>query len=342
MNYKNRLKGSVICLFFMGVVLVSCQHEVKVEQHKLAGDALGTTFHITYLGEEQDSFLSKVDSIVFAVNHSLSTYQQNSLLSSFNANSEKMWEDPNEAKYLESDRKHFVKMIQLSKDIALKTANAFDPSAKLLFDEYMRAKKVMEYMQQDAVDYGLSHMGMQKVQLDVNGIPYKLDSLVQMNFNAIAKGYLVDLIAEYLDYHGVTNYMVEVGGEMRLSGKNGEGKAWKVGINVPEIGARPTDFFKVLEIENSALATSGNYQNFYIVDGKTVGHTLDPRTGKPVLSDLKSVSILHKNCAVADAYATACMVLGLAESRELISRDSTVSAYFIYEMWGELKGEFIE
>ncbi len=129
---------------------------------------------------------------------------------------------------------------------------------------------------------------------------------------------------------------------MRLKGKNAEGKLWQVGINVPLLEANPTDLFKVLELENIALATSGNYQNFYKVDDEVIGHTLDPRTGKPVLSDLKSVSIMHKNCAVADAYATACMVLGLEESKKLISADSSLAAYFIYDYGEELKGEFVE
>jgi thiamine biosynthesis lipoprotein len=206
----------------------------------------------------------------------------------------------------------------------------------------MRAKKAEEYMQQDAVAYALAHMGIHNIVFDEGGLPYKLDSLVQLNFNAIAKGYLVDLLGDYLENKGVQHYMVEIGGEMRLGGNNREGKAWQVGINVPSIDARPTDLFEVLELENTALATSGNYQNFYKVEGEIVGHTLDPRSGKPVLSDLKSVSILHESCAVADAYATACMVLGYAASKELIQKDSTLSAYFIYEKGTALTGEYVQ
>ena len=328
----------ILILFF----LAACKQESKVQQNKVSGNALGTTYHITYLGTEQDSLLQKVDSIVFAVNHGLSTYQSNSLISAFNSNSGEFWKDPNEAKHFMNDMQHFVEMVSLSKEISNETAGAFDPSAKILFDEYLRAKKASEYMNEDAVEYALVHKGMQKIQLDEQGFPYKLDSFVQLNFNAIAKGYLVDLVADYLLSKGVKNYMVEVGGEMRLGGNNAEGKKWQVGINVPLLEAKSTDFFEVLKLQNVALATSGNYQDFYKVDNKIIGHTLDPRTGKPVLSNLKSTSILHKDCAVADAYATACMVLGLEESKKLISQDSTMAAYFIYEEGDELKSIFVE
>jgi thiamine biosynthesis lipoprotein len=115
-----------------------------------------------------------------------------------------------------------------------------------------------------------------------------------------------------------------------------------LGINVPRIDANPTDFFNALQIENKAMATSGNYQNYYTINGEIVGHTFDPRTGKAVISDLKSVSIIHNRCAVADAYATACMVLGLEKSKKIIAADSSLSAYFIYEENNELKGLFMD
>lgn len=326
----------------MMIVLFSCNEGTKTVKNKVSGNALGTTYHITYLGGEQERLLQKVDSIVFAVNHSLSTYQDNSFITAFNLNNGDIWKDPNEAKNFTNDMEHFVEMVTVSMRITDETSYAFDPSSKLLFDEYTRAKSAEEYMRQDAVDYALSHQGMHKVQLDEQGLPFKLDSFLQLNFNAIAKGYLVDIIADYLSDIGVANYMVEVGGEIRVSGKNAERKLWQVGINVPLLEANPTDLFKVLELEDIALATSGNYQNFYKVNDKIIGHTLDPRTGEPVFSDLKSVSILHKNCAVADAYATACMVLGLEESKKLISADSSLSAFFIYDNGDELKGEFVE
>ena len=324
------------------ILLVACSSETKVQQNKVSGNALGTTYHITYMGSEIDSLYERIDSIVYEVNHGLSTYQKNSLVSSFNTNNADMWQDSNEAKHFESDMQHFVEMVSLSKTIANETGGAFDPSAAALFQEYMRAKKAEVLMDETIVAECLSHQGMQKVQFDEQGFPYKLDSFVTLNFNAIAKGYLVDIVADYLIAHAVTDYMVEVGGEMRVKGHNAESKSWQIGVNVPLVEANSDDFFKILQLENVSLATSGNYQNFYNVDGEIIGHTLDPRTGKPVMSNLKSATVLHDFCAVADAYATACMVLGLEEATKIIEQNTSLSAYFIYEDKGELKGVFVE
>ena len=344
MNFNNKWKGRAICLFFVSVIFAGCKTEDKVQQNNVEGNALGTTYHLTYIGEELDSLDHKVDSIVFAVNHGLSTYQKNSLISAFNNNSNEFRQDPNEAKHLMNDMQHFVEMVSLSKVISNETSGAFDPSAAQLFSLYDQAKKEGVLMDEDKVEECLSYQGMQNIQFDEQGYPYKLDSfpLIQLNFNAIAKGYLVDIIADYLDSNGVDNFMVEVGGEMRVKGHNAENKSWQVGINVPLVGANPNDFFKILELQNVSLATSGNYQNYYEVDGKVIGHTLDPRNGEPVISNLKSVSVLHDYCAVADAYATACMVMGLKESTKIIEQNSSLSAFFIYEEKGELKGVYVE
>lgn len=343
MNVYDKQKGRAICLFFMLVILASCTQSDKASTYfQTEGNAIGTTFHITYGTEQLDSLNEKIDSIVVAVNHGLSTYQENSLVSSFNANPGEIWKDPEEVKHFENDMQHFVEMVSLSKTISNETSAAFDPTAAALFDLYSQAKKEGVLMNKEQVQECLKHQGIQKIQFDEQGFPYKLDSLVTLNFNAIAKGYLVDIIADYLTANGVTNYMVEVGGEMRVKGKNIEGKSWQVGINVPLIEARNEDFFKILELENVSLATSGNYQNFYKVEGKLIGHTIDPRSGEPIVSNLKSATVLHDFCAVADAYATACMVLGLEESTQLIKGNSSLSAFFIYEEEGELKGIYVE
>ena len=342
MNNINHIKGRFICLFFVLTVLVSCKQNDVVYKHNASGNALGTTYHITYLGDEIDSLLTKIDSITDVVNHSLSTYQSNSFITAFNTNSRTLWQNEEEASYMRSDIHHFVEMVNLSKTISAETNGAFDPTAAALFAIYDHAKREGIYMDTVQVNACMEHQGMEKMYSTERGLPYKMDSLVSLNFNAIAKGYLVDLVAEYLDTRGVTNYMVEIGGELRVRGKNAESLPWKVGVNMPIVGAGPTDFFKVLELEDVAMATSGNYQNYYTVGGRLVGHTLDPRTGQPVISNLKSATILHDYCAVADAYATACMVVGLDKATKWIEGNKSLSAYFIYEEEGELKGVFVE
>lgn len=333
-----------IYTFLIAVILLcfACDTKPEKKAYKLSGNALGTTYHITYLGQEIDSVSSKIDSILFAVNHGLSTYQNNSLITAFNTNTNEIWNDPENAKHFLNDMQHFVEMVNLSKTISNQTNGAFDPSAAGLFSYYSKCKKEGVLMDESLTAEHLSHRGMDLIEMDPNGFPQKKDSLLSLNFNAIAKGYFVDLLADYISSKGCENYLVEVGGEMRLKGQNLEGGLWKVGVNVPLIEAAEDDYFKVLEVQNTAVATSGNYQNFYMVDGEVIGHTLDPRTGKPVISNLKSATVLHPYCAVADAWATASMVLGLEEARQIIEKDGDLSAYFIYEENNELKGVYVE
>lgn len=321
---------------------IGCNQTDKPLQHKLAGAALGTSYHISYLGEEIDSLESSIDSIVFVINHSLSTYQYNSLISCFNLNSDTLWENPNELKYFETDMFHFKYMIRLSKEISEKTIGAFDPSSGCLFSEYSRAKAANELMNDSIIKSCLQHQGMDKITFDILDYPFKLDSFAQLNFNAIAKGYLVDQIGEYFNHLRVQNYMIEVGGEVTAKGLNQNNQLWKVGINNPVIGADPFNFFEIVELKDQALATSGNYQNFYIVDSELIGHTIDPQSGKPIINELRSASVLNKSCAVADAYATAFMTLGLEESKKIISNDSSLSAFLIYEKDSTLEGVFIQ
>ena len=342
MNLNYKTKGRVICLFFVLSILDSCSSDKKIVTQRLEGNAIGTTYHISYLGDEIKNLSQKIDSITVAVNHGLSTYQANSMVTAFNSNSDSIWKIPSEYAHYTHDMQHFIEMLTLSKTITQETLGAFDPSAASLFEVYNRAKKDGVFMKDSDVEECKKHQGMEKIQFDEKGNPYKLDSLVAVNFNAIAKGYLVDIIALYLETYSVTDFMVEVGGELRVKGKNEEGTFWKVGVNTPIINANPSDFFTVLELENVSLATSGNYQNFYEVNGKIIGHTLDPRSGKPVINTLKSTSVLHDYCAVADAYATACMVLGLDEATKLIKANKSLSAYFIYDDGTSLKGVYVE
>lgn len=320
----------------------SCQHASEVQLHRLSGQALGTTYHISYIGQEIDQVESRIDSIVFAINHGLSTYQSNSLITCFNTNDNSLWSDSTEVSYFERDMAHFKFMVKLSKEISEKTNGVFDPSAACLFEEYASAQKSHRLMDQEQLDFCLSHQGMDKVVMDSLGYPVKLDSFVQLNFNAIAKGYLVDIIGDYLTKQSINHYLVEVGGEVTSRGKNKSNESWKLGIAVPEIASEPTDFFEVVELSNQALATSGNYQNFYRVNGKLLGHTMNPKTGKPVINSLRSASVFNTSCAVADAYATACMVLGYEKSCQLIANDSTLSAYLIREEEGNLVGHFVD
>lgn len=326
-------KGSLICLFF--IALASCNSTEQPTVNKLSGGALGTIYHITYLGTELPQMQAQIDSLTLVFNYALSTYDVNSLITAYNSNK------PIHEDSLSAGSDHFVKMIDLAREITESTNGAFDASAGALFRTYDRAKKAGKEIDSNEVRPLLNRKGYPSLNFGIDGWLVK-DSNSEYNFNAIAKGYFVDLISELFDASGTQSYMVEVGGEVRTKGTNSKGTPWRIGINRPQIGASQTDYFQVLELTNESMATSGNYQNFYVIDGKVVGHTMDPRTGLPIVSDLKSATVIHRSCAVADAYATACMVLGLDESTKMIESDSSLEAYFIFEENGDLKGVHVK
>ncbi|MBO6516869.1 MAG: FAD:protein FMN transferase [Bacteroidia bacterium] len=338
-TFERNIKGSLTCLFFVFFFLGCSGTKEEAGINKLEGNALGTTYHITYMGPVNEYLTAQIDSTLLGFNQALSTYHPTSLISKYN-NNEAVVED------FESEAIGLLHlMIKKSMTISSLTDGAFDPGSAALFALYSEAKKKGVYMDSVEVAEVLRHSGIDKVSIEkhwTGNLPVKLDSFVQLNFNAIAKGYFVDLLAHLLDSVGSQHYMVEVGGEVRTKGKNPSGKPWRIGINRPQIGASANDFFEVLELTNQSMATSGNYQNYYEVDGKVIGHTLDPRSGKPVITNLKSATIMHEECAVADAFATACMVLGVEKSTKLIESNPELSGYLIYEEEGELKGIHIK
>ncbi len=336
LNTLNIKKGRLICLFFV-LFFLGCGPKSKevTQEYKLVGNALGTTYHITYLGNQIGDLQGLIDSVIGEFNYGVSTYDGNSFISHYNGNKPLHVDD------LQPGYQYFDKMISLSLPIVEATYGAFDPSAARLFGVYDAAKREKRFMDSAVVVEALSNKGLESVQFDSDG-NMQNPRLKQMNFNAIAKGYFVDLLAAILEDHDVVHYMVEVGGEVHCKGNNSSGTAWNIGINRPEPGAMPTDYFEVISLSDQSMATSGNYQNYYVVNDSVIGHTLDPRSGKPVISDLKSATIIHSECAIADAYATACMVLGLEESIKMIEADSSLSAFFIYEKDQKLIGKHVK
>ena len=166
--------------------------------------------------------------------------------------------------------------------------------------------------------------------------PEQVDSLLQlrnqMDFSAIAKGYGCDVVARLLESHGIHNYMVEIGGEVVVSGKNAKGDDWHIGITKPTEDSLNVqgEMQTVLSITDHAMATSGNYRNFYYQGGRKYAHTIDPRTGYPVQHSLLSATVLAENCATADAYATSFMVLGVEGAKAVLARHPELMAYLIY------------
>jgi thiamine biosynthesis lipoprotein len=185
----------------------------------------------------------------------------------------------------------------------------------------------------------LEFVGMDKIKLE-NDILIKNDERIKISGNAIAQGQSVDVISNFLIKKGIENFMVEIGGELRVKGLK-YGKKWRVGIDKPIEGndIAGQDLQTILEVTNAAMATSGNYRKFYIKDGKKYSHSIDPLTGYPAYQNILSATIIADDCITADAYATACMVSGLEKSIKMIEKDPGLEAYFVYsdDDSGEMK-----
>ena len=184
----------------------------------------------------------------------------------------------------------------------------------------------------EKIDSLLQYVGMDKVQLGGERL-VKLVEGVQMDASSIAKGLGVDLVAEFFDRKGVQNYMIEIGGEIRVKGESNKQRPWHIGVDKPidDATAANRELQLVLALREGALATSGNYRRFYVVDGKKYSHTINPRTGYPVQQDILGASVYAPTCMEADAYATAFMVLGTEESKKIVLDNPHIEACFIYQ-----------
>jgi len=198
----------------------------------------------------------------------------------------------------------------------------------------------------------MQHIGLEKVDIKNNQI-CKTDTMVMLDCSAIAKGYGVDAVGKWLENKGIKNYMIEIGGEIRMKGVNPNGEKWRVGINKPIDDSLNinNEIQQILQLSDCSMATSGNYRNFYIHNNKKYAHTIDPRTGYPVEHNILSATVIAPDCATADAYATAFMVMGEDSTKQLLSKHPELMAYLImagkngeYKIWhsDKLKASFTD
>ncbi len=307
---------------FIATTVLFCACKQKQTYIMFDGQALGTFYHISYYDEQQRNLQPQVDSVLRAFNASLSVYSKESIISKVNRNEE-----------VELDS-FFTNVFTRSKEITTLTNGAFDISGAPLFSAWHFGPSREESRIPDSltVDSLRQLVGMDKLQLVGNRL-VKSDPRVTMNMNAIAKGYSSDVVGYFLESMGVTNYMVEIGGELRIKGKNHEGKDWTVAIDKPFDGnfASGESIQVILRLSNKGLATSGNYRQFYVENGKKYVHTIDPRTGYPVQQSLLSATVIAPDCLTADALATAFMVMGLEQAKAFLSQHPEYDAYLIYD-----------
>lgn len=309
-------------LTLMLVIFLSGCNTPSDKYITLKGGAEGTNFAITYLDPQGRDLTDQVMQLFEEFEASLSIYNPSSLVSRIN--------DGDTTAHID----HWMRQcLELSEQISRASDGLFDITLAPLISAYgFGSEAGVRTLSQAEIDSMLRYVGFNKIKLE-NGELVKSDPRTQLDFNAIAKGYSVDLLGKMMDSLGVKNYLIEVGGEIFCRGERPKGGAWRVGVDSPFEGnfSPGQDIEQVFEISGVGLATSGNYRKFaYNEQGEKVVHTIDPRTGCPVSHNLLSATIIASSCALADGYATACMVAGLERSKEILAQHPEIDAYLIY------------
>lgn len=310
-------------LFFLltALFLISCNYSKKI---KIGGRALGTYYRITYIGEEKAAIQCGVDSLLDQINAQFSIFDPTTLVSRLNHG-----ENPELSE-------QFQWLFEKSMEVSAHTNGAFDITIEPLVEAWGFGKDRKISLDSLVIDSLKQLVGYQRVHIEGKYL-VKENPAIKLNFNAIAKGYAVDQIAEYLFQMGYPNCLIDVGGEVVARGSN-RGKPWRVGVQVPTHHADdPIETNYVFTMQDKAIATSGNYRNYIEQDGKRFTHIVSPFTGGAEVSSLLSVSVIAPDCTTADAYATAFMVLGIEKSMEIIKHDTTLAGYFIYDDNGVYK-----
>ncbi|RKU63120.1 FAD:protein FMN transferase [Parabacteroides sp. AF17-3] len=283
-----------------------------------SGSVFHTIYHIKYEGSE--ILTEKIDAEFQKFNLSLNPFNPNSIISKVNRN-----------EAVEADD-WFIEVFNKAKEVSDHSEGIFDITCAPLVNLWGFGFSKMDSVTPQMIDSIKQFVGYQKVRLDGRKV-VKDDSRILLNCSAIAKGYASDIIARLLEREGIENYMVEIGGEVTMKGVNQNGKCWRIGINKPEDDSTgiKNDIEEVVQLcKKGGVATSGNYRNYYIKDGKKYAHTIDPRTGYPSEQSILSATIVAEDCITADAYATAFMAMGLEKAREAAKNIPGIEYYVIY------------
>lgn len=294
----------------------------------IQGETMGTYYRITYEDSLVRDFQPQIDSLLQAINAEVSTYIPDSDISKFNRSVDSFW--------LGADRVHFVRNFAGSQEVYALTGGAFDPTVMPLVNYWgfgYTPKVPVERIDSVAVDSLRKLVGFIGVQLFPGEEGYLLTKAVpgqSLDFSAIAKGYAVDIIGEFLEVRSIRNFLVDIGGEVLARGHNPRHDPWQIGVNKPDESSQLNEFFTVISLQDCAMATSGNYRNFHEVGGIKYSHTINPLTGFPERNQLLSVTVIADDCMRADALATACMVIGLDASKDLIEGLPNVESLLIF------------
>lgn len=296
--------GRSFLLLLISVLFVSCNNEKQVAYIEDRGEVFHTTYSIKY--KYNRSLKSEIEAELSKFDDSLNPFKSTSIISKVNNN---------ETVVLDT---FFVNVFNKSQEISIVSGGLFDITVSPLINAWGFGFKNIGAITPEIIDSLKSIVGYEKIQLQ-NRLIVKNDPRVQINTSAIAKGYSTDVIANLLESYGITDYMVEIGGEVAAKGVNAKNECWHIGIDKPIEEKTPNQrkLQVILQLCNKSIATSGNYRNFYIKDGKKYAHTIDPRTGYPSESNILSATVIADDCMTADAYATVFMLADTAHIRDI-------------------------
>ncbi len=302
-------------------LLASCTSQKEPVLVENSGYAQGSTYQIKYLTAKNQNFAEEIETIFQEIDESMSTYVPTSLISEINKGG--IW--------IEVDAR-FMEVLNRSLEIAAETDGDFDPTVGPLVAIWgFGFEEVRGDVGTEMIEEVKSKTGFSEIQIDENKV--MIPEGFSLDFNALAQGYTVDVIAEYLESQGIENYMVEVGGEVRALGLNDKQRIWTIGVDKPQNEIDRQDRFQfILELKDAGIATSGNYRKYWVDEetGTKYSHTIDPHTGTPALNQLLSASIIANNVMDADAYATVCMVKGLENCKTFLERKPELEGYLVF------------
>ncbi len=325
-NQKKNIIYSIVLLASVAIVWwVRDQPEAVNEEAtymNVRGQTMGTTYNIKYQDDQGRDFKVAIDSLLEVFNQSVNHYLPDSEITRFN-----------QQDTLYFDLPYFYPVLKRSDEIVQATNGAFDPTVAPLVSAWGFGPEDQRLPNDTSIDSLLQLVGFDKISYTTNYATKEIAG-VSLNFSAIAKGAGVDVVGEYLGQQSIHDFMVEIGGEVLCRGVNDKGERWKIGIDDPN---QAGNMSAAVTLNNQAIATSGNYRNYYEVDGKKYAHTIDPKTGQQVTHSVLSVSVIADDCMTADGYATAFMVLGLEPAKEIIARNPSLEVLIIYDENGATK-----
>ncbi|WP_417619618.1 FAD:protein FMN transferase [Oceanihabitans sediminis] len=294
----------------------SCKQEPK--NTRLSGAVFGTSYSLIY--DADTNYQKQVDSLFYVINKSLSTYQTNSNISKVNRN---------ESKTVDT---HFIKVLEDAKRIHKQTEGVFDPTIGTIVNALgFGPEKNIKSLDSLKIDSLMQYVGLNKIYIEGTSV-YKKHPETFLDFNAIAKGYAVDVVADFLESKNVSNYLVEIGGEIRSKGNNIEkNTSWTVGIDKPNFDGTQS-ILKAIPLQDNAMATSGTYRKFKIDEvGNRYAHIIDAKTGYPSKTNILGVSVLAPNCMTADAYATAFQAMGMDKIKTFLTNHPELKVFLVFE-----------